>query len=57
MRKHKPATNPFASPEMRPACSICGWGTGHLYKGVRYCGDHHPNPGEHIKPRTQPEAA
>lgn len=30
-------------------CSVCGVETPHIFHGIRYCEDDHPDPGEHIK--------
>jgi hypothetical protein len=31
-----------------PRCVVCQVATPHLFKGERYCADHHPDPGPHI---------
>lgn len=49
MAKRKAPANPFVAPQMRPACVECGRGTPHLFKGIRYRADHHPDPGPHIR--------
>lgn len=41
---------------MSGRCTTCNRTTPHLFKGTRYCTDHHPDPGEHIKPSRR-EAA
>jgi len=30
-------------------CSVCGVETPHIFHGIRYCEDDHPDPGPHIK--------
>jgi len=50
--KRKIISNPFVAPQMHPVCVECGRGTPHLFRGARYCADHHPDPGPHI---TQPK--
>lgn len=38
----------FQPADMRPNCSVCNRFTPYLFKGVRFCAAHHPDPGPHI---------
>lgn len=52
MAKRAIASNPFHQVDYTPTCSVCQRHTPHLFKGVRYCAEHHPDPGPHIKRRA-----
>jgi hypothetical protein len=54
MAKRKPTpSNAFQQPQMDPHCVECCEMTPYLFKGVRYCADHHPDPGPHIAPKRR----
>lgn len=38
-----------AKPAYDWACSVCQENTPHLFHGVRYCAEHHPDPGPYVK--------
>jgi hypothetical protein len=48
MAKKHIASKLFEDADMRPQCSVCNRNTPYLFKGIRYCADHHPDPGAHI---------
>ena len=57
MSKRHIINKPFADADMNPRCSVCNKGTSHLFKGVRFCAVHHPDPGPHIFSQKKADAA
>lgn len=42
MAKRNIPNKVFHEADMTPNCSVCGRQTPLLFKGVRFCGEHHP---------------
>jgi hypothetical protein len=50
MAKRKPIiANSFPPADMNHGCCVCRKATCLLFKGKRYCPDHHPDPGPYIR--------